>query len=220
MGKLSVVSGTNGFGKSGPHTVVTMERPGKADGDLVFRGEMEAPTAGRQTSTQAAIAYERRVFAGSYRSAASYAAHPELAGAGVAGVQILRLANAKKMRLGDTVDVEAGGTVYMIRAGATGFTSQPFLRVTVHPGEAWAVRYSMTKSRDVQGFDDVSADQVELPIAGVVGGRVQAESGMHQEFSVSRKLGGGVLSGAVFHDAKNRSDDYRSWRCSLRRGCE
>jgi hypothetical protein len=202
-GRLAVLGGSGGFGAGGVHTVATVERAGDANADVMVRADTGAGAEpGRARSTELAIAYERTsAFAGSYRAAASYGSHPEITSGGVAGMQVLRIANARKMELGDTVDVEAGGTVYAIHTIGTVFTTQPFLRVTVHPGEAWAVRYSLATSRDVQGFDDVDATGEEVPVATFPGGRLRVESGMHQEFSVSRRAGGGVLEGAVFHDA-------------------
>jgi hypothetical protein len=202
-GKLAVLGGSDGFGAGGLRTVATLERAGDADTDVMIHTDVGAPAEpGGTASTQVAVAYERTsAFAGSYRAAASLAAHPEITSGGVAGMQVLRIANAKKMQLGDSVDVEAGGTVYAIHTTGTAFTTQPFLRVTVHPGEAWAVRYSLATSRDVQGFDDLDSIVGDLPVAGIAGGRLRAESGMHQELSVSRRTGDGVLEAAVFHDA-------------------
>jgi hypothetical protein len=63
------------------------------------------------------------------------------------------------------------------------------------------VRYSLATSRDVQGFDDVDEGSGGLSVAPMSGGRVRAEAGMHQELSVSREMGRGVVEAAVFHDA-------------------
>ena len=81
------------------------------------------------------------------------------------GMQTMRMASAEKMQLGDSVDVEAGGTVYAIQTAGTALTAQPFLNVTVHPGEVWAVRYRLATSRDVQDFDGLDSIAAELPVA-------------------------------------------------------
>ncbi|HEV2618618.1 MAG TPA: TonB-dependent receptor [Acidobacteriaceae bacterium] len=212
-GSLRVLGGSGGFGAGGLHTVATADRSDEANTDVMVRSDMGAPAAaGGAASREVAVAYERSAaFAGSYRVAASYADHPEIRSGDGAGMQALRIVNAKKMQLGDAVDVEAGGTVVAIHTSGTafhaswsGFTTQPFLRVTVHPGQAWAVGYSLAESRDVQGFDDLDSLGDEPPVAGVAGGGARVESGMHQEVAVSRRAGDGVLEAAVFHDAMDR----------------
>ena len=136
----------------------------------------------------------------------SYASHPEMASAGApTGMQVVRMASAEKMQLGDTVDVEAGGTVYAIEMGGTAITAQPFLRVAVHPGEVWAVQYRLATSRDLQGFDGLNSIKADLPVAALTGGRVRTESGMHQEIAVSRKVGGGQVTAALYRDTIDRS---------------
>jgi len=99
------------------------------------------------------------------------------------------------------VDVEAGGTVYAIHTTGSELTTQPFLRVTVHPGEVWAVRYSMATSRDLEDFADLDSIAAELPVAAMDGGRLCTESGSHQEIAVSRKAGAGVVEAAVYRDS-------------------
>jgi hypothetical protein len=121
------------------------------------------------------------------------------------GMQTMRMSSAEKMQLGDSVDVEAGGTVYAIRTAGTALTAQPFLNVTVHPGEVWAVRYRLATSRDVQEFDGLDSIAAELPVAAACGARMCTESGTHQEIALSRRAGGGLLQAAVYHDAIART---------------
>ena len=144
--------------------------------------------------------------AGGSRLVVSVASHPEMMSAGgVMGMQTMRMASAEKMQLGDSVDVEAGGTVYAIQTAGTALTAQPFLNVTVHPGEVWAVRYRLATSRDVQDFDGLDSIAAELPVAVECGARLCTESGTHQEIALSRKAGGGLLQAAVYHDAIART---------------
>jgi hypothetical protein len=198
--KLTVLGGYGGFGGGGAHTVIALDRAGDANTDVMARAEV-----GR--ATELAAGYERTsAFAGSYRMAASYAAHPEIvSGPDGGGMQVMRVASARKMQLGDMVDVEAGGTVYAIRTSGTGIATQPFVRVTVHPGEVWAVRYSLATAPDMQGFDGLDRIEADLPVATMTGGRLRVESGKHQELALTRTMGRGVLEAAVFHDAIDRS---------------
>jgi hypothetical protein len=139
----------------------------------------------------------------------SFASHPELMTAGnLDGMQLMRMASARKMQLGDAVDVEAGATVYAIHTSGSAFASRPFLRVTVHPGEVWAVRYSLATSRDVQGYEALDAVATDLPVTAMSGGRLCIEDGRHQQIALSRKIGaksGGYLEAAVYRDVIDRS---------------
>ena len=153
---------------------------------------------------------------GASRLVASYESHPEMMNAGGAmGLQMMRMASAQKLRLGEAVDVEAGGTVYAVHTTGYAVASQPFVRVTVHPGEVWAVRYRLATSRDVQGFDGLDSIAAEVPMAAVVGGlngqvggslggRLRTEGGRHQEIAVTRKFGDGVVQAALYSDRIDR----------------
>jgi hypothetical protein len=141
-------------------------------------------------------------FTGSSRLVMSFVSHPEMiSGNNAMGMHMTRMSSARKMQLGDEVDVEAGGTVYAIHTSGTVLTAKPFLRVTVHPGEVWAVRYQLATSRDLQGYDGMDSIEADLPVAAVSGGRLSSEHGMHQEIAVSRKAGDGVIQAALYHDA-------------------
>jgi hypothetical protein len=211
--RASMMSGNGGFGGGGVHSVVTLDRAGNNGSDGMMRADVAtAGTAyGRAPATELDAGYERRgMLAGGSRLVMSYASHPEMMSAGGAGgetmgMQMMRMASAEKMQLGDAVDVEAGGTVYMIHTAGTALKAQPFVSVTVHPGEVWAVRYRLATSRDMQGFDDLDSIAAELPVAAECGARLCTESGSHQEIALSRKAGGGLLQAAVYHDAIGRS---------------
>lgn len=200
----SMTSGDGGFGGGGVHTVLALDRVAEDGSDVVLRTDFAAARTpyGRGPATEIDAGYERRsLLAGASRMVASYQSHPEMMSAGNAlGMQMLRLASAEKMKFGEFADVEAGGTVYAVRTTGTTATAQPFLRVTLHPGKVWAVRYRLATSRDLQSFDGLDTVEAAVPMVAMVGGRLQAESGQHQEFAVSRRLGRGVVQAAVYRD--------------------
>jgi hypothetical protein len=206
----SVEGGGGGFGGGGVHTVVVLDRvlDGAAEGgrDAMVRADIAAMGAAG-TAGQVDAGYERRgAFGSGSRVVVSYASHPEMMSAdGGTGLQTMQVASAERMKLGDAVDVEAGGTVYAIHTAGDALAAQPFLRVMIHPGEVWAVRYRLATSRDVQGFDGLDSISADLPMAAMSGGRLCSESGTHQEIAVSRKAGGGLVQAAVYHDAVERS---------------
>ena len=209
--RVAMMSGDGGFGGGGAHGVVALDRAGNDGSDVAMRASVAAAYASAP-ATEIDAGYERRgLLAGGSRLVVSYASHPEMmtsGGAGngnVMGMQTMRMASAEKMQLGDSVDVEAGGTVYAIRTAGTALTAQPFLNVTVHPGEVWAVRYRLATSRDVQDFDGLDSIAAEVPVAVACGARLCTESGTHQEIALSRRAGGGLLQAAVYHDAIART---------------
>ena len=209
--RASMMSGDGGFGAGGAHGVVALDRAGNDGSDMMMRASVAAADASAP-ATEIDAGYERRgIMGGGSRLVVSVASHPEMmtsGGAGngnVMGMQTMRMASAEKMQLGDSVDVEAGGTVYAIRTAGTALTAQPFLNVTVHPGEVWAVRYRLATSRDLQDFDGLDSIAAQLPVAAVCGARLCTEGGMHQEIALSRRAGGGLLQAAVYHDAIART---------------
>jgi len=206
--RASVLGGDGGFGEGGLHTVALLERASVDGSDLVVRTDVAAGSLnGHGPATELDAGYQHTAaFMGSSRLVMSYSSHPEMMSAeNAGGMQVVRMASARKMQLGDAVDVEAGGTVYAIHTSGTAFSTQPFLRVTVHPGEVWAVRYQLATSRDFQGFDGLDSIAADLPVAAMSGGRLCIEGGNHQEISVSRKVAGGVMQAAFYRDAIGRS---------------
>lgn len=206
--RASVVGGGGGFGDGGLHTVIVADRVGGRGSDVMVRTNVGTGRSSiRGLSTEVDAGYEHTTaFAGSSRIVMNFVSHPEMmSGDGAMGMQVLRVASARKMQLGDSVDLEAGATVYAIRTTATSLTTQPFLRVTVHPGKVWAIRYTLASSRSLQSFDGLDSISADLPVTAMSGGRMLTESGRHQEIAASKQIGRGLLEGAVFHDVINRS---------------
>jgi hypothetical protein len=204
QGRLSVMSGDDGFGQGGVRSVVVLNRKTAGGSDWAARTSVAkvGVAADAVPATEVDAGYQTQgSFTGTSRLVLSYASHPELMTAGSEmGMQVMRMAGGRQIRLGDAVDVEAGSTVYAIHTNGTAFATEPFLRVTVHPGEVWAVRYRLATSRDLQSFDGMDSLATDLPVAAMSGGRLCTEGGNHQELSVSRKVGNGVIQAALYHD--------------------
>lgn len=203
----AVMTETGGFGESGLHTAVAVNRA-LHDANMTMRADVGTASGayGAGPSAEVATEYERRVgFAGQARTVISYQSHPELVSSdGSTGLEVVRMSSAQKMQLGDLAEVEVGGTVYMLRTSGLAAASQPFLRVAIHPAAAWTIRYRMATSQDVQAFDGMDAAHQELPIAVMYEGRLQTERGMHQEVAIGRKVGPGLIQVAYYHDSLNR----------------
>jgi len=205
--RASMMAGDGGFGTGGLHHIFLLDR-GLPDGsDATFHANIGSPTASpaRVPTTEVAAGYQRRLgFAGAGRLVASYQLHPEMMGSGAAtSYEAVQLASAQKTELGDMVELEVGGNLYLVRTAENAVASRPFLRITAHPTTNWSVDYRMATSRDLQSFSGLDAVELELPIAVVTQGRMQLESGLHQEWGVARKTGRGSVEAAYYRDHVN-----------------
>jgi hypothetical protein len=202
---VAVTAGDGGFGDNGVHNVLSIDRVLNDGADVTMRADI-GTSSSSATSTVVETGYERQLgFAGSARTVLAYQSHPELvASDGVAGLEAMQLASAEKMHLGDMVDVEAGGTVYVVRTSGFASASQPFVRVTVHPSATWTAGYRMATSQNLQSYDGLDGIQQRLPIAVMYQGRMQTENGVHQELAVGRKLGSGLVQIAYYRDSLDR----------------
>lgn len=206
----AMMAGDAGFGDSGLHDVIALDRILASGSDIVLQADLGMPQAriGSTPSGEISTVYERKgAFGGASSVGMTYASHPEIATADGSGMQWLRLASAEKMQLGDLAELEAGSTVYAIHAGGYAVSTQPFLRVTLHPGQVWAVRYRLATSRDAQSeglqqaFNTPEALAGRVPVAALSEGHLSVEKGLHQELAVTRKAGNGMVRVAVYHDA-------------------
>ena len=206
--RASMTSGDGGFGTGGIHNVFAIDRSLADGAGMTLRADMGSASGSslRAPSTDVQVGYQKRLgFAGAARTVVSYQAHPEIIGSGaVSGIQAMQLASAQKTQLGDSVDLEVGSAVYVVRTANSAFAARPFLRVTAHPTSAVTVGYRMATSRDLQSFAGLDAVQMELPVAVLSRGRMQTERGLHQEITVGRKLGKGLVQAGLYRDNLDR----------------
>jgi hypothetical protein len=200
----AVTAGDGGLGNNGVHDVFSLDRVLDDGAGMTLRADIGTSSAA--PSTDVATGYERRLgFAGAARTVVSYQSHPELlASDGTTGLQAVQLASAQKMQLGDMVDLQAGGTLYVVRTSGFASASQPFLKVTVHPGETWTLGYRMATSQNLQSYEGLDSVRQPLPVAVEYQGRLQTERGLHQELTAGRKLGSGLVRIAYYRDSLSR----------------
>jgi hypothetical protein len=200
----AVTAGDGGLGNNGVHDVFSLDRVLDDGAGMTLRADIG--TSSTAPSTDVATGYERRLgFAGAARTVVSYQSHPELlASDGTTGLQAVQLASAQKMQLGDMVDLQAGGTLYVVRTSGFASASQPFLKVTVHPGETWTLGYRMATSQNLQSYEGLDSVRQPLPVAVEYQGRMQTEHGLHQELTAGRKLGSGLVRIAYYRDSLSR----------------
>ncbi len=204
-GRAAFTSNDGEFGGGGIHNVLTMDRREQDGSNVVLRADTGTGRVqnGIAPSTTLAAGYERQMgFASTTRTVASFQSHPELIGAGgTAGMQASELASAQRMKLGDLVDVEAGGVVYAVHTAGYALSAQPFLRVMVEPTPGWIFGYRMATSREMQSYSGMDEVQPETPVAATVAGKIRLERGRHQEVLVARRLGHGEVQLALYKDA-------------------
>lgn len=209
--RAAMTGGDAGFGVGGVHNVIALDRVGASGSDIVLQADLGVYGTSLtglelQPSGEIAAGYQHKgAFGDSSRLVMTYGSHPEIQTASGGGLEWMRMAGAEKMQLGDLAEVEAGNTVYAIRADGYAVSTRPFLRVTLHPGQVWAVRYRMATARDVQGegidgFASLDSPTGDIPVAALSNGRMTMESGLHQEVAVTRKAGSGMVRVTVYHD--------------------
>ena len=154
--RAEMTAGDGGFGSSGVHSVFVLDRTLDDGAGMRLHadiGKQPGPTA-VGPSTEVAAGYETRLgFGGAGRAVLSYQTHPELVSSGaVPGMDAMQMSTAQRMQIGDFADVEAGGTIYVVRSMGYSSAARPFLKITAHPVKSWTVGYRMATSQDLQSF--------------------------------------------------------------------
>jgi hypothetical protein len=206
--RAEMIAGDGGFGSSGIHNVFLLDRTMDDGAGLVLHADFGKQPGGTviRPSTEVATGFETRLgFAGASRAVVSYQSHPELVSSGgTPGLDAMQVSSAQQMKIGDFADIEAGGTLYVVRSSGFASGSRPFLKITAHPMKAWTVGYRMATAQSLQSFAGLDSVQPELPIAVMYQGRTQTEQGHHQEFTASRKAGPGLLQISYYRDSLDR----------------
>ena len=207
--RATVSSGDGEFGGGGVHNILAIHRAVDGGGDMMMRADMGSTRvpAAYGPSVELDAGYERQVgFGGAARTVVSYKAHPELVAAGLTtGLEVLEVTSAQRMAFGDQLEVEVGGKLTGVHTSSYAVATRPFLRVSAHPTGSWTLQYRMAEDRELQGFEDVTSGQSEVPVALVRNGKLALETGRHQEATISRKVGRGNISVAYYHDAFERT---------------
>jgi hypothetical protein len=206
--RAEMTAGDGGFGNSGVHNVFVLNRTLDDGAGMVLHadiGKQPGATA-IGPSTEVAAGFATRLgFAGAGRAVVSYQSHPEfMSSGGTLGLAAMQVASAQQLQIGDFADVEAGGTLYVVRSSDYASGSRPFLKITAHPVKAWTVGYRMATSQDLQSFAGLDSVQPELPLAAMYQGRMQTEQGHHHELTASRKAGRGVVQISYYRDSLDR----------------
>ena len=204
QGRIVVTNGDGAFGEGGLHQALVLDRT-MVDGDgAVLRADIGDTQNGNSPSPSVAVitGYERRTpLGGSTRLVSSFQSHPELvSGDSTSGFQVLRLASTQQFALGDMFLIDAGTLMEAERLEETRLEAEPFVRLSAKPGSSVMVEYRYATGRELQSADDLDQLKPTLTAVTDANGRPLSKRGMHQEISISRKLGSRVLSASAFVD--------------------
>jgi hypothetical protein len=204
QGRITLTSGDGAFGGGGVHQALVMDRM-MEDGDgAILRADVGDVQSEDSTGPSVAVitGYERRTpLGGSTRLVSSFQSHPELmSGTSTTGFQVLRLASTQQFALGDMFMVDAGTLMAAERLEATRIEAEPFVRLGARLGSNVVVEYRYAAGRELQSSDDLDQLKPTLTAVTDANGRPLSDRGMHQEISVSRKLGSRVVSASAYID--------------------
>jgi hypothetical protein len=204
-GKITLTNGDGAFGDGGLHQALVLDRT-MEDGDgAVLRadvGDVEPGGYSAQPSIAIITGYERRsTLGGSTRLVSSFQSHPELTDGGeTGGYQLLRLASTQQFALGDMFLIDVGTLMEAERLEQTRLEAEPFVRFTARPGSDVVVEYRYASSRELQSSDDLDQLKPALSVVPGPNGKPLSDRGMHNQLSVSRKLGSRVVSASAYID--------------------
>lgn len=209
--RATLTSGSNNFGDGAARVNVRAERV-RANRSRVTLSTFAG--AGKTARTSAAplgvaSAFERKTgSAGVLGGRITYESHPEISGArggnGGPGIRVFAVSSAERFAVGEFAEIEAGSRVQAIHGATSAVVARPFLRVSAHSGNSWRVTYSVATSRDTQDYDSAVLRDADLPTAINVGGRIEAEGGVHQEVALSHESNATLVALAVYADAMDR----------------
>ncbi|HEY5331711.1 MAG TPA: carboxypeptidase-like regulatory domain-containing protein [Acidobacteriaceae bacterium] len=202
-GEVSVTSGDGGFGQGGIHQILLLDRTIENGDGAVLRADVSGSRSPYPVSPSAEIVagYERRSpFGGSTRMVTSFQSHPELTDGASAGAQIMRMASTEEFKFGDTIVLDAGSLLQAERMEFTRLSSEPFVRLEVHPSDGLLIEYRFASGRDLQSSDDLDNLKPTLRLLTDGSGRPLSTKGSHHEVSISHKFGNRAIQLAAYTD--------------------
>jgi len=203
QGQVALINGDGAFGDGGMHQVLVLNRTVDGGDGMVLRADVGNAQTGPfvAPSVDVTVGYERRTaMGGATRLVSSYQSHPELTNGVAPGFQVMQVASTEQLAMGDAVLIDVGTLLEAEQLHATRIASEPYLRVSVKPGDDLVVEYRMATGRELQSSSDLDHLNMQVNALSDANGRPLLNTGRHQEISISRKLNKTVVSAAVFSD--------------------
>lgn len=194
--RLMATGQAGSFGESGQRFSATVEDTPQDSRELLARVDFAPDTDGAMESM---LGFRQDLgYAGSVQSVAAIAVHPELEGAGNAGITEISLSSSETLRFGDMADAEVGSTEAVTRTsdGATA-EALPYATISWHKGNS-TVRYRMASTMPDPG--SIRPSDAPLPRYSVRDGHVALEHGNHQEIGWERRTATSEMAVLVYSD--------------------
>ena len=192
------------FGESGERFSASVEETPSSSRELLARVDF-AP--GTDAGMESMLGFRQDLgFAGSVQSVAAIAVHPEIEGAGTAGLEEAAVRTWETMNLGDEFEVEVGSTQVSARFARqspnTVAAALPFATLGWRDGQT-VVHYGM--SSFIPGVQDTDESEARawLPQLAVRNGSLALERGLHQEIAWERTTDASGMSVLLYHDRVN-----------------
>ncbi len=201
--RLSTTASSKSFGRGGTRIRLQGQRVSPEGTQISLDSSIGASVSGGEGAfpIEVSTSMERPLgLAGMIANTIDYESHPEITSGGI-GLQGMSLGSVESFSLGDFANIQAGDRVQVVTGGASTIVNHPFLRVDAHTGDRWTVSYSLATAVDAQDYDSVLRHKSDLPTTAYVDGRMETESGLHQEISVSRRTKASLIAVAYYADA-------------------
>lgn len=201
---LALMAGAGAFAQSGTHQVLTLGMSPERGQAEVLQADLGQPNLDGEVATfdvHAGLEHAKGIAGGETRLVAGFSEHPEISGAGGAGLQAFTLASGEKMALGDAVVIDAGTLLSAERLAASRVTAAPYLRVVVSPNDEYAVMYRFASQREMQGSDDLDHLQSGPQLLSDAAGRPLPTNGAHQEIALAHHDSENIEGLAIYQDS-------------------
>jgi hypothetical protein len=150
-------------------------------------------------------AYSREMPDGTFPEIAISAKHFASLNPDQPAIQALALSVANSMTFGENLELDYGQETQMVQFRERATSFRPFATVSVHPGKNTVVQYRYATSapslRAAKGYDTAPADLSESNprvTVSTMGQRVERD--VHNELSISQRMGSNKVQLAVFSD--------------------
>ena len=201
--RVTLRGGDSRFGDGGVHQDFEIARSLDGSRGLVLRADLADPVQSSSPAVRMVAGYEHRLaFGNSFRSVGIVEDHPQIAGGvAVQGLSSFALRNAETLNLMPGVEAQVGDQVMGFHSSSTTVGNYPFALLMVQSGHT-RYAYSVATSPDAQSASMVDEETNLSSAATELDGRLVAEHGLHQQFTISRGTDGSgrTMSVSVYHD--------------------
>jgi hypothetical protein len=199
--RLMATGNEGTFGENGERITASMEETPSDSRELLARVDFEP---GTDAGMESMLGFRQELgFAGSVQSVAAVAIHPEIEGAGAAGLDEATMRTWETVHMGDEFEAEVGAEQVVARFAQrspnTVAAALPFVTAGWRNDDS-IIRYRMTTIVPGSRSEDDSEAGAWLPALSMHNGNLALEHGVHQEIAWERKTDASGLAFLFFAD--------------------